>query len=49
MNNANLYARILRLRRPLLVLNVMVSEVLKTITVLIGSDPDSSFRSIPRW
>jgi len=38
MNDTNLYAKVLGLRKPWLVLNVTVSEPLKTITVFVGPD-----------
>jgi len=44
MNDANLYAKILGLRKPWRVLDVMVSEALKIITVVIGPVPGSSLR-----
>ncbi|MGE8691557.1 MAG: ISL3 family transposase [Achromobacter sp.] len=44
MNDANLYAKILGLRKPWHVLNVTVSEALKTITVFIGPEPGSPLR-----
>ncbi len=44
MNDANLYAKILGLRRPWRVLNVTVREALKTITVFGGPEPGSSLR-----
>lgn len=44
MNDANLYATILGLRKPWRVLNVTVSEALKTITVFIGPEPGCPWR-----
>ncbi|WP_461600034.1 transposase family protein [Achromobacter marplatensis] len=44
MNDANLYAKILGLRKPWRVVNVTVSEALKTITVFISPEPGSPLR-----
>lgn len=45
MNDANLYTKILGLRKPWQVLDVTVNEALKTITVLIGPQTGSPMRS----
>ncbi len=44
MNDANFYARILGIRKPWRVVDVTVSDALKTITVFIGPKPGSSLR-----
>ncbi|MBB1625962.1 MULTISPECIES: ISL3 family transposase [Achromobacter] len=44
MNDSNLYAKILGLRKPWRVLTITVSEALKTITVFIGPEPGSRLR-----